>query len=180
MYKYFTMDEMRCTHCGAYAMDDTFMQRLDQLREDMGFPFPVTSAYRCEKHPIEARKKAPGAHTSGRAVDIGVQGEEAYRLIEGAIALKFKGIFVNVGYMDNITNVEVDLKKIHSQRYSIHGISNAYVTRKDIIKTVEGFKRNILPYLGKNKENLFESIPLFLKNNITGEQKKAIEIELKA
>ena len=60
MYKYFTMDEMRCTHCGAYAMDDTFMQRLDQLREDMGFPFPVTSAYRCEKHPIEARKKAPG------------------------------------------------------------------------------------------------------------------------
>ena len=27
------------------------------------------------------------------------------------MALKFKGIFVNVGYMDNITNVEVDLKK---------------------------------------------------------------------
>ena len=73
-------------------MDDTFMQRLDQLREDMGFAFPVTSAYRCAKHPIEARKKAPGAHTTGRAVDIAVQGEKAYRLIEGAIELKFKGI----------------------------------------------------------------------------------------
>ena len=71
---------------------------------------------------------------------------------DAMMALKFKGIFVNVGYMDNITNVEVDLKKIHSQRYSIHGISNAYVTRKDIIKTVMGFKRNVLPYLGKNKE----------------------------
>ena len=71
---------------------------------------------------------------------------------DAMMALKFRGILVNVGYMDNITNVEVDLKKIHSQRYSIHGISNAYVTRKDIIKTVEGFKRNILPYLGKNKE----------------------------
>ena len=92
MYKYFTKDEMRCSHCGAYEMDDTFMQRLDQLREDMGFAFPVTSGYRCSKHPIEARKKAPGAHTSGRAVDIGVKGEEAYRLIEGAIELKFKGI----------------------------------------------------------------------------------------
>ena len=68
------------------------------------------------------------------------------------MALKFKGVFVNVGYMDNITNVEVDLKKIHAQRHSIHGISNAYVTRKDIIKTVEGFKRNVLPYLGRNKE----------------------------
>jgi NADPH:quinone reductase-like Zn-dependent oxidoreductase len=66
--------------------------------------------------------------------------------------LKFKGIFVNVGYMDSITNVEVNLKEIHAQRYSIHGISNAYITRKDIIKTVEGFKKNILPYLGKNKE----------------------------
>ena len=86
------MDEMRCTHCGAYEMDDTFMQRLDQLREDMGFAFPVTSGYRCSKHPIEARKTAPVAHTSGRAVDIGVKGEEAYRLIEGAIELKFKGI----------------------------------------------------------------------------------------
>ncbi len=92
MYKYFTMDEMRCSHCGAYDMNDTFMQRLDQLREDMGFAFPVTSAYRCAEHPIEARKKAPGAHTTGRAVDIGVQGEKAYRLIEGAIELKFKGI----------------------------------------------------------------------------------------
>ena len=48
---------------------------------------------------------------------------------DAMMALKFKGIFVNVGYMDNITNVEVDLKKIHSQRYSIHGISNAYVTQ---------------------------------------------------
>jgi len=71
---------------------------------------------------------------------------------DAIMALKFKGIFVNVGYMDDITNVEVDLKKIHAQRYSIHGISNAYVTRKDIIKTVEGFKKTVLPHLGRNKE----------------------------
>ena len=89
------MDEMRCTHCGAYAMDDTFMQRLDQLREDMGFPFPVTSAYRCEKHPIEARKKAPGAHTTGKAIDIGVSGNDAYILIEAAIRDNFTGIGIN-------------------------------------------------------------------------------------
>ena len=73
-------------------MSDEFMKKLDQLREDMGFPFKITSAYRCPEHPIEARKKAPGAHTSGRAVDIGVTGDKAYRLIEGAIELKFKGI----------------------------------------------------------------------------------------
>ena len=94
-YKYFTMDEMRCTHCGAYDMDDTFMQRLDQLREDMGFAFPVTSGYRCSKHPIEARKKAPGAHTTGKAIDIGVSGNDAYILIEAAIRDNFTGIGIN-------------------------------------------------------------------------------------
>ena len=95
MYKYFTMDEMSCTHCGAYEMDDTFMQRLDQLREDMGFAFPVTSGYRCSKHPIEARKKAPGAHTTGKAIDIGVSGNDAYILIEAAIRDNFTGIGIN-------------------------------------------------------------------------------------
>ncbi len=95
MYKYFTMDVMRGANCGAYAMNDTFMQRLDQLREDMGFPFPVTSAYRCEKHPIEARKKAPGAHSTGHAVDIGVSGNKAYRLLQAALEVGLTGIGVN-------------------------------------------------------------------------------------
>ena len=45
MYKYFTEDEMKCTHCGSYEMDHDFMQKLDQLREDMGFVFPITSGY---------------------------------------------------------------------------------------------------------------------------------------
>mgnify|MGYP003330520592 CR=1 FL=1 len=92
MYKYFTKEELTCKHCEEYSMSDEFMKKLDQLREDMGFPFKITSAYRCPEHPIEARKKAHGAHTTGRAVDIAVQGEKAYRLIEGAIELKFKGI----------------------------------------------------------------------------------------
>ena len=95
MYKYFTDDEMKCTHCGSYEMDHDFMQKLDQLREDMGFVFPVTSAYRCPNHPIEARKKAPGAHTTGKAVDIGVSGNEAYILIEAAIRDNFTGIGIN-------------------------------------------------------------------------------------
>ena len=95
MYKYFTEDEMKCTHCGSYEMDHDIMQKLDQLREDMGFPLPINSAYRCSEHPIEASKKAPGAHCSGKAVDIRVRGEEAYRVIEGALELKFKGIGIS-------------------------------------------------------------------------------------
>lgn len=65
-------------------------------------------------------------------------------------ALAFKGIIVNVGYMDGVDNAYVDLRKIHAQRYSVHGISNAHIQKEDIIQTVNGFKDKILPHLGKD------------------------------
>ena len=95
MYKYFTADELKCQHCGAEGIDGYFMAKIDNLREELGFPFPVTSGYRCPKHPIEARKKAPGAHTTGKAIDIGVSGNDAYILIEAAIRDNFTGIGIN-------------------------------------------------------------------------------------
>jgi len=94
-YKYFTADELKCQHCGEEGIDGYFMAKIDNLREELGFPFPVTSGYRCPDHPIEARKKAPGAHTTGQAVDIGVSGNEAYMLIEAAIRDNFTGIGIN-------------------------------------------------------------------------------------
>ena len=94
-FKYFTDDELKCQHCGVEGIDGYFMAKIDNLREELGFPFPVTSGYRCPEHPIEARKKAPGAHTTGQAVDIGVSGNEAYMLIEAAIRDNFTGIGIN-------------------------------------------------------------------------------------
>ncbi len=95
MYKYFTEEELVCRHCNEVGIDDKFMQKVDALREKMGFSFPVNSAYRCARHPIEARKAFPGAHASGRAIDIGVAGEEAYKLIQGALEAGFTGIGVS-------------------------------------------------------------------------------------
>ena len=94
-FKYFTADELKCQHCGAEGIDEYFMAKIDNLREELGFPFPVTSGYRCPEHPIEARKKAPGAHTTGKAIDIGVSGNDAYILIEAAIRDNFTGIGIN-------------------------------------------------------------------------------------
>lgn len=45
----------------------------------------VTSGYRCEEHPIEARKALPGEHTTGMCVDIACRGWDAARLTELAI-----------------------------------------------------------------------------------------------
>ena len=91
-YKYFTEDELRCSHCGINNMNKLFMQRITILREFLGFPFVVTSAYRCKNHPIEARKDSPGAHTTGQALDINVYGNNAHRLLDAALRAGFSGV----------------------------------------------------------------------------------------
>ena len=92
---YFSLEEMRCQcGCGQDGMDATFMERLTSLRADWGKPMRVTSAYRCPNHPIEAKKAKPGTHASGRAVDIAVQGEDAYLLLCAALGHGFTGIGV--------------------------------------------------------------------------------------
>ena len=93
--KYFTEEELACQHCGVRNMDAHFMELMDDIRERAGFPFVVTSGYRCEDHPIEAKKSAPGAHTTGKAIDIAVSGEKALRLIELAQQAGIKRIGVN-------------------------------------------------------------------------------------
>ena len=92
---YFSVDEMRCQcGCGQDGMDAEFMEKLTSLRADWGQPMTVTSAYRCPNHPIEAKKAKPGTHSTGRAVDIAVQGNDAYALLCAALGHGFTGIGV--------------------------------------------------------------------------------------
>ena len=93
-------------------MDSHFMEMIEDLREELGFPFIVTSAYRCPQHPVEARKKLSGAHSTGQAIDLAVKGEDAYRLLSGALRAGFTGIGVNQKgnsrfvHLDNIESSE--------------------------------------------------------------------------
>ena len=93
---FFTEEEMRC-QCGCEqdGMHSEFMEKLTSLRADWGQPMTVTSGYRCPNHPIEAKKTKPGTHASGRAVDIAVQGEDAYKFLCAALGHGFTGIGVN-------------------------------------------------------------------------------------
>ena len=93
---YFSEDELRCQcGCGVYKFDGTVLSILNSIRHDCGFPLPVTSGYRCLKHPIERHKGHIGAHSLGVAVDIGVSHERAHRLIESALAHGCPRIGVN-------------------------------------------------------------------------------------
>lgn len=98
-YPYFRAHELACKchyrECQRYGMDDDFMNALVALRETMPFPFLIGSAYRCPEHNQDVSTTGPeGPHTTGKAVDIRIQGTDARMLIDAAIK-NFEGIGIN-------------------------------------------------------------------------------------
>jgi len=70
------------------------MFRLQLLRARYNKPLTISSGYRCPQHPIEVKKASSGAHTTGKAADIAVQGAEAHKILMLALDMNFKGIGV--------------------------------------------------------------------------------------
>jgi len=84
---YFKAKELTCKcGCNTVEFDLGFLATLNAIREECGFSFPLSSAYRCPLHPIEARKQQQrlGAHTTGKAVDVLCSGAKALELIRVA------------------------------------------------------------------------------------------------
>lgn len=90
----FTPVEMACKETGELAMLPSFMDRLQALRTEFGKPLPVSSGYRSRMHSAERKKKRPGPHAIGCAVDITVYGDEVTELICLAKKHGFTGIGV--------------------------------------------------------------------------------------
>lgn len=93
-YPNFPKADHDCKHTGRNEMHPDHMRRLQHLRSVFGKPMVVTSGYRDPSHPEEAKKAAPGEHTTGRATDIAVQGADALRLVHLAVGLGFTRIGV--------------------------------------------------------------------------------------
>lgn len=94
-YPNFTKSEFDCKQTGENRMSVEFMDKLQALRIKFGKPMVITSGYRSPRHSIEAAKSQPGTHAQGIACDVGVQGMDAYLLIELAMDLGFTGIGVS-------------------------------------------------------------------------------------
>lgn len=99
-YKYFTANELKC-HCGkcdsiGEEMDRQFMQQMEMLRSACGFPFIVDSAYRCPEHNSSVSSTGHnGPHTTGMAMDIKVDREQAYTLLKEAFKFNFGGFGID-------------------------------------------------------------------------------------
>ena len=94
---HFSRSELQChCGCGRCEMDAAFMVRLEQLRVAFGNPMHLSSAYRCPEYNARiSHTGSHGPHTTGRAVDVLVSGEDAYRLVQLALELGFTGIGIN-------------------------------------------------------------------------------------
>ena len=93
-YPNFSEAEFTCSHTGKCEMQASFMEKLQQLRTEYGKAMTVTSGYRHETHPVEAKKDRPGIHTMGLAADIACGGADAYHILQIAFKLGFTGIGV--------------------------------------------------------------------------------------
>lgn len=94
-YKNFKREEFACSHTGLDGMQREFLDKLQCLRSEWGRPIYITSGYRHESHPIEARKPIVGWHNKGLACDISIGGGDALKFIVMAVAYGFNGVGVH-------------------------------------------------------------------------------------
>ena len=72
------------------------MVKINAMRRELGFPFIVTSAYRCPEYNAQISSTGgDGPHTTGRAIDIAVSRKKAYKLLESAFDHGMTGIGVS-------------------------------------------------------------------------------------
>lgn len=110
--KNFSARELRCK-CdickreAPHQMKPEVVDHLQRMREKLGYPLVLTSAYRCAKHPVEAKKAKPGQHNAGTAVDIKFDSSnQRYNIIkaaleEGATGIGWGNGFIHVDWRDS-------------------------------------------------------------------------------
>jgi uncharacterized protein YcbK (DUF882 family) len=98
--EFFSENELKCKcgECGSTGkeMDPQFMNIILNLRQELRFPFVISSAYRCSKHNSIVSHTGPnGPHTTGRAIDVLCWGNEAFALADLAFQFGITGVGIN-------------------------------------------------------------------------------------
>ncbi|HET9843023.1 MAG TPA: D-Ala-D-Ala carboxypeptidase family metallohydrolase [Gammaproteobacteria bacterium] len=109
-WRFFSEKEMACRcGCAKVEMNNNFMNKLIALREHLHFPLPITSGFRCAKHNSTVSKTSQsGPHTLGRAVDISICGENAFKLIQNAPSFGFTGFGISQKGPQSVRFVHID------------------------------------------------------------------------
>lgn len=106
MKNYFTDKELQCPCCKVAKMDTDFMQKLNNARALVTFPWHINSGYRCPKHNKELQSKSTN-HTNGQAVDIRCANRtNRYFLVKALLIAGMRGIGIGPTFVHADTNRE--------------------------------------------------------------------------
>ncbi len=106
--KNFSKKELQCPCCGKIEMNNELLQKLQSLRDEVGFSLTINSGFRCAKHNKEVGGSPNSQHLLGKAVDIsikGLNGEQRHLLLKSAFRLEFHGVGVYSNFL------HLDLRK---------------------------------------------------------------------
>jgi len=102
-YRYFTPRELASKGDGSLLVDHDAIARLDRMRDMIGKPFIITSAYRDPLHNARVGGAPQSYHKRGKAFDISLRGHNvdqmkraAERVGFGGIAVSRRGSFIHV------------------------------------------------------------------------------------
>ena len=101
-----------CGECDGGAMEHYYLAALQDLRLQMGFPFHITSAFRCPGYNATLPNSSPTSyHPKAVACDIStaaLDSEQRHRLLEKAF-LRFTGIGIYKNF------IHLDLRPVREK-----------------------------------------------------------------
>ena len=96
--KNFSNKELSCSHCNENHFDQATLDALQGLREAIGKPLKISSAYRCPVHNQKVSSTGVlGPHVTGKAIDILCSGSFAHEVLSYAMIRSsvWKGIGIS-------------------------------------------------------------------------------------
>lgn len=92
----FTVYEITCKcGCNQVLIDETLMDDVQAIRDELGHGLVISSGYRCPDHNDRVSRTGPnGPHTKG-AVDLALLGGEALQALGVALSRGVTGVGIN-------------------------------------------------------------------------------------
>jgi len=98
-----------CGHvdCDKRTVEQSFLVRLQVVRDYVNHGLSVTSGGRCPNHLNEIHRVTPADHQKGLGVDVGASGLTRGNIVKAGIAAGFNAIgvaktFVHLGYREEL------------------------------------------------------------------------------
>src|SRR3954465_3350828 len=89
--------------------------------------------------------------TDGKGVNLVVNNVGGTVFAECIKSLAYEGRLATVGYLDHTLKAEIDLAALHEKRLKLYGVSNKLRTAEQRKATVDGMKRDFMPFFASGK-----------------------------